>query len=95
MKVQKTIEVPAMARTVVDHLVCDLCGKKSEGDNWSGRGYDVSDTRIEMTTGTNYGTDGGDLETTSIDVCPDCFVSKLLPWAASHGAKPHVKKTDW
>lgn len=95
MRVKKTIHVPATDREVVDHLICDLCGKKSGADDWATRGYNVSETTVEMNRGVNYGTDGGDSKTTSFDICPTCFETKLVPWMASQGATPTVEDKDW
>ena len=95
MQVKKTVHTPATDRDVVDHLICDLCGKKSGDGDWVPKGYNVSETTIEMNQGTNYGSEGGDNKKTGFDICPACFETKLVPWMASLGATPTVEETDW
>ena len=47
-----------------------------------------------MKTGSNY-PEGGSGEETTIDICPDCFKDKLIPWVESFGGKPTVKEWNW
>lgn len=95
VQVKKTVHTPAQDRETVDHLICDLCGKKNGGEDWEPAGHKILETTIEMDAGVNYGSDGGSRKTTSFDICPACFETKLVPWMASQGAMPTVGETDW
>lgn len=96
-RVEKTLEVPATTRTIVEHTACDLCGFTTKNtNNWGGKSsYDVDETTIEMQQGNNYGADGGNIKTTEVDICPTCFEKKLIPWLRTQGAKPRVHESDW
>lgn len=76
-------------------VTCDLCKKKyppgksgwdcaRDGVDWSKSDYDISSTCIVMEDGNTY-PEGSDFERTTVDLCPDCFRKKLLPWLASQG----------
>lgn len=97
MKIEKTVEVPAHTSTVLDHYKCDLCGKTSGTGDWrpEGGSYNIRSTEVRMEIGSNYGSDGGNVEKTIFDICIDCFTSKLIPWMASQGAKPRTEESDW
>ena len=47
---------------------------------------------IEMKAG-DHNLDGGSGETTSFDLCPRCFESRLQPWLESQGAEALIE--DW
>jgi hypothetical protein len=102
MRTMKTVEVaakPATTREEVDKVFCDLCGKDANRD-WQGRSsYEFDDVEVEIEVkrkeGTNY-PEGGNGTEVVIDVCPDCFVKKLVPWVESHGhAKIEITEWDW
>ena len=38
---------------------------------------------------------GGDGESDTFDICPDCFKSKLIPWMREQGVEPEHKEWDW
>lgn len=96
---------PRVERVCVE-TTCDLCGAKAReirvfGDDrrrsseeWEMGAYDVRRTTIECAVGDSY-SDSGNTETTSFDVCPDCFLGKLVPWMAAQGASPTTERTDW
>jgi hypothetical protein len=85
-----------VTREVLVSMTCDLCGRRVEGrDAWGTSISDVADTTVECKSGTNYGNDGGEITTTTFDVCPVCFVEKLMPWFRSQGAVPQVHTNDW
>lgn len=91
---------PARAEMVVANCVCDLCGKKGDGAWDSGgrwyrsavaNGSAVMTTirsTIEMAEGKVHAGDATK-STQSFDVCPGCWETKVVPWFASHGAKPN------
>jgi hypothetical protein len=98
--------VPAKPAHEVDSLVaraCDLCGRKANGlatsldeQAWVGRGdSEVQKTEIVLETGHSY-PDGTSLERIVIDLCPDCFRQKLVPWVESQKGEPiHVEEVEF
>lgn len=78
-------------------LICDICGK--EGSVWREWApslmYHDADTTIEYTFGTSY-PDGGSSTKLVLDICPDCFTGKLVPWVESFGiGKVREEYVDW
>lgn len=69
-------------------LVCDLCGKESKPyqDDWREGQYDVNETTIEHRTGSHY-PDNWSITTVSVDLCPTCFQTKLIPWLEAQGCQ--------
>ncbi len=39
--------------------------------------------------------DGGWGTQTEVDICPRCFMEKLVPWLKSQGVKVEERKWDW
>lgn len=85
----------------LDKRTCDLCGKESDSeryDNWNGGSYDVDETeisiKIKQKEGSSY-PEGGSGQEYDIDLCPDCFKKKLIPWLLSQGAKIKPEEWDW
>ena len=95
MKIEKEKKVPARTEAVLDHIVCDLCGAKSDHNGDWVRRPSVAEVTVEFKEGANYGSDGVDLKTTIVDICPECFKGKLLPWLESQGAKSRVEEDNW
>lgn len=89
---RKYEQVPATG--TVNRMVeesCDLCGKINIGD-WGAGGYSVEEIEISHKDGESY-PEGGRGTEYEVDMCPDCFKNKLIPWLESQGCK--VKRTDW
>ncbi len=102
MKVYKLEEVPprpAGTRKVCVARSCDLCGKKAEGgDEWSGGSYSVDETEVTVTLECKVGSrypECGSWTEWEVDLCPACFVGKLVPWLNGQGAsiKPREVET--
>ncbi len=83
---------------ILDKLVCDICKKEakypdqewSEEDNHPYEEYTLK-TTIEHEKSyycIDTGTDG---EVLSFDICPDCFINRLVPFIEGFGNK--VNKT--
>jgi ribosomal protein S27E len=87
MKHSKTVEVPARTETVTASVTCDLCGKVISRQRGN-----AEIVEIRHRTGSSYpeGGSGVDFE---VDMCPDCFDSKLVPWLQSQGAE--IRETNW
>lgn len=71
---------------------CDLCKKEFRNDDWEASCYEVKDTTISYRTGKSY-PDISYGEEYSIDICPGCFMEKLIPWIESEGGE--VEEKDW
>jgi hypothetical protein len=87
--------IPATTREVIVERTCDLCHKKArdpQSGEWGTSSYDVEDVTVEYRTGSSYPEGGGGTEY-SIDMCPDCFENRLIPWLESQGAI--VTEQEW
>lgn len=97
MKVTKEVPVTKMTRTVLDYMKCELCPATSrDWRNWPGGddgGYSVNQTEVEMRTGYSY-PECSSTTTVTLDICPECFKTKLLPWFKSLGGTPREEKSD-
>jgi hypothetical protein len=94
MKVTKVIQIPAKAEAVLDYLKCDLCGATTHNYDWSPGQYDVTKPEVTLRIGSNY-PEGGNHTETILDICPDCFEKKLIPWFKSQGGTPRIEEHDW
>jgi hypothetical protein len=79
MKIYKTVERHILVEThqELDTLACDICG-----NNFDIGFSDELEVRYKAVT--SYG-DGGCSEEIEIDICPECFKEKLIPWVESFG----------
>ena len=70
-----------------DHIICDICKVKSNGSDW---GSSVnSDDEITISRVRGYSDRDGGLHTAvSFDLCPSCFMNKLIPWLKENGGEP-------
>lgn len=80
-----------ITRTRLVATCCDICGAKSKRDDWTTEIYDVAEVEIRLREGDNY-PEGGSGTRIDVDMCPDCFREKLIPWLKSQGAKIEVKE---
>lgn len=92
----KTVE---FEQTLCVELVCDICHRSRKGTNrWETGCYEVNETEVKITVHQKEGTsypDGGSGDELIIDICPECFKEKLVPWVESHGSKIEQKEWDW
>lgn len=93
----ETVEVPAKTIERCVGRSCDLCGREAKGgDEWSLGTYEVNETEVSITVkqrdGDSY-PEGGSGHFYDIDICPDCFKDKLVPWFVSQGAD--IEREDW
>jgi len=76
-------------------LTCDICGKEGQPSGWpvqGGTGYEVNETRVFFKTGHAF-PEGGWGKEYEVEVCPQCFAERLLPWLRSQGAA--VREAEW
>jgi hypothetical protein len=100
VKEYQEVDIPAKKEKRCVGRSCDLCGKKGGSDKWDSVGwtYDINETEIEITCRQKEGSsypEGGSGTEYQIDLCPDCFKDKLIPWLRSQGAKIEDMNWDW
>jgi hypothetical protein len=102
MKNMKMIPETIKQKLVLDHVVCDLCGCTTlDAGVWDkprapqGEWHE-NEATVKLQQGCGWpNNDGGEYKHTTFDICPTCFVTKLVPWLESQGAKPDVTASDW
>ena len=98
MRIYEERTRPAYKEKVCVKRQCDLCGTKSKSGDWEAGYYEVAEStvRIEVTckTGESYPDDAYGTEF-EIDICPECFKEKLVPWLRSQGAKIEEQRWEW
>ena len=92
-KSMRKVRVHESEREVVDATVCDICGRKTGRNGWTKDHYDVAETRVESQVGVSYPEDSWG-EIWEIDVCPECFRDKLIPWVESFG-HAKIESRSW
>jgi len=83
----------SVTRRLIKEIECDLCHRVKEGGSWKKEYGDVSESTVKLETGWTS-RDCGEVEETTIDICPDCFVAKLIPWVESHGGQATVTRIE-
>lgn len=99
----KIYEKRTRPETTYDALLersCDLCGKKTKKSNndWSDGCYEINETEITVVVKQKEGEvypEGGSGTEYEIDLCPDCFKDRLIPWLNGQGANLKEKDWDW
>ena len=79
-------------RAVLVAMTCDLCGKQGPRGRWTEDIFRIAETTVQLKIGSSY-PDGGMGDMWDVDICPDCFRDKLIPWLQSQGAA--VRETEW
>ncbi len=79
-------------------VICDICSKESNSDSWLEDSFERDDTKLSLKTVINntkgrYSLDGGYGTKIEVDICPDCFRNKLVPWLKTQGVK--INKIEW
>ena len=94
MKLYEQKVIPQREATVCVGRKCDLCGRRSQdrGNSWSDENYVVGETEVSYSEGSSYPEGGWGIKY-EIDICPKCFVGKLIPWLREQGAV--VKEEVW
>jgi len=95
----KTVEVPASTVRRVAAVVCELCGRRGRGEDYPVGGdysqgmYEKMEVHVGMEEGDIY-PEGGTINQTILDICPDCFRGKLVPWFEAQGGKVRTNEVD-
>ena len=79
-------------RSHLTETECDLCHRRNQGDGWAKDVYDATETTVECRWGKSY-PDGGHGERIDLDICPECFKERLIPWLKEQGVT--VEPTEW
>jgi len=98
MKLYKKEDVPASTREILIKRKCDLCGMESKSSDWDGGTYEVKETEIKITIKQREGSsypEGGLGTKYEIDLCPECFKKRMVPWLISEGATIKNQNWDW
>lgn len=84
-------------RDVFFKRTCDLCGieSKSSGD-WRRPDdrFKVRETTVTYRDGDNF-PEGGSGTEIKVDICPECFKRKLVPWLKSQGVNVIEEEWNW
>lgn len=77
----------------VESITCDVCKKTYRGERWDAGSYDVEEVEVKYKTGSSY-PEGGSGWEISYDICPDCFMNKLVPLLEENFSVKTTKE-DW
>lgn len=98
MLITEPYTIPEQKSERIIARICDLCGFKTPCESWYDKSWDFDDTTIKITIERNTGSrypEGGYSTNTEIDLCPECFKNKLIPWLKSQGALIKDKDINW
>lgn len=104
MLVKIDVEIPARKESRVEAVVCDMCKKEHKGAHasesspeveWEFGYRELSKTTVSIEKGISYGSDGGEVQTLSVHICPGCFNSQLIPWMLEKGCTLTEGQVDW
>lgn len=104
---RKSKEIPS-TRSVLDFMRCDICGAQTTDENaWPEHSQEFIDEDYGFSTEINevsqimwkeggyYHYDGGQYNLIQVDICPKCFLTKLVPWLESQGVKINKEEVDF
>ena len=81
---------------VLEKTTCDLCGEIAKKGYWESSIWEINETRIEVKVrqqdGVSYPESGNGTEYI-VDMCPNCFKTKLIPWLEAQGCS--AKREEW
>jgi Zn finger protein HypA/HybF involved in hydrogenase expression len=89
MRVSKTRQVVKTEEYDV-HNICDKCEIRIPDP----KSFQVSEFKLEERMGSNYGNDGGEIETKTLDLCETCR-SDLFDLLAKNGFMIQSSVYDW
>lgn len=96
MKHYRDEYIPGRHRSICYKRTCDMCSKESADlDDWTqDKVYHLEETTIKLKRGDFY-PEGGSGTLLEIDICPDCFLTKLIPWLQSQGVEAKEKELEY
>lgn len=100
MIVEKEVPVPARMARATEYVECDLCHRRAPGGDWTAckdgpwptGAYRVAEVTVSMRLGESY-PDDHRFDETELDLCPQCFAEKLIPWFKSLGGTPRERES--
>lgn len=90
----------------VTETACDLCGRTVAGDSWdadpgipdpnfdNSSQHSHADVVVSLNYGQSYPETGWAIRYEP-DICPACFMERLLPWLREQGAKVEPEQSRW
>lgn len=85
-------------RKVLVKTTCDLCGAEAPNGIWPTPPWHTDETeimvKVKRREGEVYPEFGCGTEI-NVDLCPRCFVEKLVPWLRSEGVQIEEQEWDW
>jgi hypothetical protein len=93
---QRVTEQPERMQAVA--IICDLCKTRYEGatrSNWATGQCDSECTDVSYASDTVFPGGGGTEVMINVDICPTCFMDKLLPWLQSQGVEVTTYTTSY
>lgn len=91
MKHFKTVEVTYTTKRHVK-TTCDLCGADTDHEDEHDENFDY--VVIKRNSGYHYNGKGeGDIR--EINMCPNCFENKLVPWVVGQGSLIHEEEWSY
>ena len=98
MRKYTKVPIKTAERTELSEVLCDLCGKVGKYGDWETSTWEVAESEIEIEVrykdGSSY-PEGGEGQKYNVDICPECFLTKLIPWFKSQGCKAKVEDWHW
>lgn len=85
-------------RSVLIETKCDICGKIAKYGSWEKSTWDVEDVEVSVSINHKSGKSYPECSwgtTYNVDLCPECFQKKLIPWLESQGAEISEKEYDY
>lgn len=99
MRIYETQTVEETRKVLVKRT-CDICGCEAiDHSRWATESsWQSNETTLRIavhqTEGTNY-PEGGWGKEFIVDMCPQCFKDKLIPWINSQGGNVQEQEWDW
>jgi len=95
----KIFEERTRKETILKLRKCDLYGRESKSADWRNGIYEENQTVIKMQIiqqerNSCFPDGSGSGSEYDIDLCPTCFLEKLVPWLKSQGAKIEERKWE-
>ena len=88
-------EIRRTEELVCVELLCDICGRKAASKHqsryecdWAETGSAVAESEVSVTVRLRQGErfpECGSGDVYVIDICPECFHGKLIPWVETFG----------
>ena len=92
MRIIKAVKIPERHVDQEIAVVCDICSARSDNE-FADKQWEVCEIDISYRCGFQY-PDSGYGKTVTVDLCPACFMDKLIPWIKSKGGTPTEKEWE-